>query len=168
MCFQLQLADSCAHKRAQGQFDCKCDVISAEDNAIQLLAFSQNTTYTLENFMTSQKNQTQLAFDRISSLRSTIVDLVWESCAVSWLLYLSSQGAEDLHEQIAELSNAVLILQSAAELDGVTRGIRPGSPHEGIWCLNIAPPDVAGAGELAGFFEAGKTALTDERNSMVE
>ena len=53
------------------------------DAAINLLSLDKSITYTLNDFIDIQIRQAQQAFEKITLLRNRVIELVWESCAVS-------------------------------------------------------------------------------------
>ena len=57
--------------------------IGIGDAAINLLSLDKSITYTLNDFMDIQIQQAQQAFVKITLLRKKVIELVWESCAVS-------------------------------------------------------------------------------------
>ena len=57
--------------------------IGIGDAAINLLSLDKSITYTLNDFMDIQIKQAEQAFEKITLLRNRVIELVWESCAVS-------------------------------------------------------------------------------------
>ena len=57
--------------------------IGIGDAAINLLSLDKSITYTLNDFMDIQIKQAEQAFEKITLLRDRVIELVWESCAVS-------------------------------------------------------------------------------------
>ena len=55
------------------------------ESAITLIRLDKQKTLTLVEFMDEQKDQGAVALKQLNSLRENIIDLVWESCAVSYL-----------------------------------------------------------------------------------
>ena len=53
------------------------------DSAIQLVKLDKTVTLTLEEFMERQRAQCDYGLEQLQSLRNKVVEIVWESCAVS-------------------------------------------------------------------------------------
>lgn len=53
------------------------------DSAICLIKLDRTQTFTLTEFKEIQQKQGGLALEQLNVLRSKIIDIVWESCAVS-------------------------------------------------------------------------------------
>ena len=51
--------------------------------AISLIDLNKNSTITLPEVMDMQEKQTEKAYHQLKALRKTVIDIVWESCAVS-------------------------------------------------------------------------------------
>lgn len=54
------------------------------EHAISLVSLDKSQTLTLEDFMSIQAQQGDKALKQLNALRDKIINLVWESCAVSW------------------------------------------------------------------------------------
>ena len=54
------------------------------EHAISLVSLDKSQTLTLEDFMSIQAQQGDKALKQLNALREKIINLVWESCAVSW------------------------------------------------------------------------------------
>lgn len=59
------------------------DGLGDADSGICLVVLDKTATLTLEEFKLIQANQAQNAVDQLQTLRNKIIDIVWESCAVS-------------------------------------------------------------------------------------
>lgn len=70
------------------------------DSAICLAKLHKSQTLTLQEFQDVQLQQTKYAWTQLTALRETIIDIAWETCA------------------------------TVAEMEGITQGIRPGSPRK--------------------------------------
>ncbi|WAR20146.1 DYH6-like protein, partial [Mya arenaria] len=70
------------------------------ESAISLIKLDKSLTLTLEEFMDVQREQNRLAWEQLNDLRTKIIDIAWESCA------------------------------TVAEMEGITHGVRPGSPRK--------------------------------------
>ncbi|KAL4237693.1 Dynein heavy chain 14 [Mactra antiquata] len=70
------------------------------ENAICLIKLDKSLTLTLEDFKAVQHTQNEEAWKQLNALRDKIIDIAWESCA------------------------------TVAEMEGITHGIRPGSPKK--------------------------------------
>ncbi|XP_053375328.1 uncharacterized protein LOC123528107 isoform X2 [Mercenaria mercenaria] len=68
--------------------------------AISLVKLDKSLTLTLDDFKDMQQTQNDEAWKMLNTLRNKIIDIAWESCA------------------------------TVAEMEGITHGIRPGSPRK--------------------------------------
>ena len=59
------------------------DGIGEKDSAIILIVVDRSATLTLDEFKDIQVVQAEKALGQLNSLRNKIIDIVWESCAVS-------------------------------------------------------------------------------------
>ena len=55
--------------------------------AITLVKLNKLQTTTLEEFISMQEEQGSYALNQLKALRDKVIDLVWESCAVSVSLF---------------------------------------------------------------------------------
>lgn len=53
------------------------------DSAVSLIKLDKSLTLTLEEFKVVQEEQTEIAWKQLSALRDKMIDIAWESCAVS-------------------------------------------------------------------------------------
>jgi dynein heavy chain len=63
------------------------DGIGEKDSAIILIVLDKSNTMTLDEFKAIQAGQAEKALGQLNSLRNKIIDIVWESCAVSLSIY---------------------------------------------------------------------------------
>lgn len=59
------------------------------EHAISLVSLDKSRTLTLEKFMSMQEQQGDKALKQLNALRDKIINLVWESCAVSFVVLLN-------------------------------------------------------------------------------
>lgn len=59
------------------------------EHAISLVSLDKSRTLTLEEFMSMQEQQGDKALKQLNALRDKIINLVWESCAVSFVVLLN-------------------------------------------------------------------------------
>jgi len=59
------------------------DGIGEGDSAIILVSLDRSKTLTLEDFKNVQFQQGKIALQQLNTFRKKIIDIVWESCAVS-------------------------------------------------------------------------------------
>lgn len=53
------------------------------DSAVSLIKLDKSLTLTLEEFKDVQQGQNDAAWKQLNALRDKIIDIAWESCAVS-------------------------------------------------------------------------------------
>ena len=92
------------------------------EHAISLVSLDKSQTLTLEDFMSIQAQQGDKALKQLNALRDKIINLVWESCAVSWssfrictkernLLQISFEGIQYTCRQKDEFSGKRHIIE---------------------------------------------------------
>ena len=56
--------------------------VGDEDHGISLVNFNLSSVLSLDEFVTNQQSQAELALSQLLALREICVEIVWESCAV--------------------------------------------------------------------------------------